>query len=285
MPNGLPYFQETTLANPWGTYDRMHLAGEWSMGLALQRDRVSIIIPVWNALQYTKGCLTSLRAHSRFRREIIVVDNGSTDGTREYLAEQSDIQVITNQTNRGFAMACNQGAERATSPLVIFLNNDTLVTPSWDFLMVRPFLDNPSPLLVGPRGTGLSGPQNVPPHEAQYQSLADLAEFGTSWAKARWGDWEAVPRLTGFCLGTHRTAFLDLGGFDERFGMGNYEDDDLCHRYAAHGYPLLMLNDVFIHHFGSRTFVENKVNYVRLMEENRQKFESKWYPKRTHPNA
>ena len=78
--------------------------------------RVSIIIPVYNGLAYTRQCLKTVREHTGGPCEVIIVDNASTDGTAEFLADLRGITVVANSENLGFARACNLGARRARGP-------------------------------------------------------------------------------------------------------------------------------------------------------------------------
>ena len=96
----------------------------------------SIIIPCWSQLEFTRQCLAALKSHTRRPWELIVVDNGSTDGTPDYLAGVSDmanvpVTVITNATNRGFPAAVNQGLKAARGEYLVLLNNDVVVTDGW----------------------------------------------------------------------------------------------------------------------------------------------------------
>ena len=92
---------------------------------------VSVVVPVWNQLEHTRACLASLRRTTRAPYEVVVVDNGSTDGTRAWLAAQRDVVVVTNAENRGFAAACNQGVAASRGEVVVLLNNDTQVARGW----------------------------------------------------------------------------------------------------------------------------------------------------------
>ncbi|MEP6932391.1 MAG: glycosyltransferase, partial [Nitrospirota bacterium] len=100
---------------------------------ARPRFKVSIIIPVFNKLELTRQCLTTLASVTTVPEyEVIVVDNASTDGTAEFLAALGgDVQVIRNPENYGFAIACNQGANAARGEFLVFLNNDTIPTEGW----------------------------------------------------------------------------------------------------------------------------------------------------------
>src|SRR4029077_5073244 len=93
---------------------------------------VSIIIPVFNQLEYTHACLASLQAvQEQPRFEVIVVDDCSTDGTREVITQISGVVYLRNDSNSGFIASCNTGAKTARGKYLVFLNNDTLVKPGW----------------------------------------------------------------------------------------------------------------------------------------------------------
>lgn len=82
--------------------------------------------------------------------------------------------------------------------------------------------------------------------------------------------------MIGFCILVKREVFAVTGGFDLRYGLGNFEDDDLCLRARLAGFNIVVLDDVFIHHYGGRTFHGNKLGHDRLMAENWKKFKEKW---------
>ena len=100
--------------------------------------------------------------------------------------------------------------------------------------------------------------------------------FANSWQKEH--NLEAIEfeRITGFCMLIPRKVFQEIGYFDERFGKGNFEDDDYCFRAIYKGYKLLIANDSFIFHFGSVSFSGESVDWQKLMQENQKKFEEKW---------
>src|SRR5438270_9323946 len=137
------------------------------LGGAPRRPSASIVIPVWNQWEMTRACLDSLRPTLGLRDEVIVVDNGSEDGTKAGLGRFPWIKLITNEENRGFAVACNQGAAVAGNEVIVFLNNDTLVAGRWLDGLLAPFADG-TVGATGPRSNMVAGEQVV--EDAPYLS-------------------------------------------------------------------------------------------------------------------
>lgn len=118
-----------------------------------------------------------------------------------------------------------------------------------------------------------SGPQQI---QVDYEKLADLPAFALRWRSEKAGRAFSVDRLTGFCLLVRREVFEKVGQFDEQFGLGFFDDDDLCVRAREAGFTLLAAEDVFIHHFGSRTFHGLGIDARKLLESNFERFKAKW---------
>jgi glycosyltransferase involved in cell wall biosynthesis/Flp pilus assembly protein TadD len=240
----------------------------------------SIIILCCNQLNYTRECLESVLEYTRQPYELVLIDNGSNDGTGEYLAELQRrsgpvrVMVIRNETNRGFAGGCNQGLAQARGGYLVLLNNDAIVTSGWlDGLVAWSLHEWPSVGLVGPMTSWAAPPQQIP---IDYRSPQELQAFALKRRQAFAGQAVKVQRLLGFCLLFRREVWEKLGGLDEGFGLGFFEDDDLCVRVREAGLGLVMALNVFVHHYGNRTFKGLGLDAHAMLETNFQKFRAKW---------
>ena len=239
------------------------------------RPSASIVIPAWNEWELTRACLETLRPTLGVRDEVIVVDNGSQDGTAQGLRRYSWAKVVSHETNLGFAAGCNSGAAVATGDVVVFLNNDTLLPSRWLDALLAPFTDE-TVGATGPRSNFVSGPQLVDGVDYDPHRMPELNRFARSWREAHRGETTDVHRLVGFCLAVRRDLLTQLGGFDERFGLGGHEDDDLCVRINGAGFRLLIAHASFVHHHGHRTFVANGVDWFALQQQNGDVFKEKY---------
>ncbi|MGC8640624.1 MAG: glycosyltransferase [Isosphaeraceae bacterium] len=272
----------------------------------------SIIIPCCNQLEFTRHCLRALFRHTRPAFELIVIDNGSTDGTGAYLAGVQDasggpVTVISNTRNMGFPAAVNQGLRVARGQYLVLLNNDAVVTDGWlDQLIALVEMKAGSTTestedtererrtegttnltngngregretrigLVGPMSNYASPPQLV--ENVPYQDLEEMHAFARGWREEHRGQWFTVGKLSGFCLLMKRAVYETIGGLDERFGLRFFDDDDLAIRVRRAGFEMAVAHDLFIHHFGSRTFQGSGIDAERLLQENGRKFAEKW---------
>ena len=229
----------------------------------------SIIIPCWNQLEFTRHCIAALMRHTREPWELIVVNNGSTDGTEDYLAGVRDaapvpVTVIANATNRGFPAAINQGLKVARGEYLVLLNNDVVVTDGWLDQLIA--LATAKAVRRTSRVGDWPGRADVELCRAAAvgRGRAVLATWRKcmplrgSGATSTRGKWLTVRKLSGFCLLMKRAVYDAIGGLDERFGMGFFDDDDLAERARRAGFELAVAHDLFVHHFGSRTFARQR---------------------------
>ncbi|WP_052675737.1 glycosyltransferase family 2 protein [Paenibacillus sp. IHBB 10380] len=236
--------------------------------------KTSIVILTYNQLHMTIHCLESIRRNTPEDYEIIVIDNGSTDETVTYMKTQTDVILHENTENLGFGKGCNQGIECASGDQILFLNNDTIVTKHWLENMLDALYSHERVGMVGPVTNYSSGHQIIP---VPYTELSGIDAFAESYCKENAGKHLEVRRLIGFCLLAKRSVLDEIGWFDEQFGLGNYEDDDLCLRAIRKGYSLLVAQDSFIHHFGHATMNQLPTEDLRtLLDKNGKKATEKW---------
>ncbi|NIT55763.1 MAG: glycosyltransferase, partial [Aliifodinibius sp.] len=240
---------------------------------------VSIIILTYNQLSKTKECLQSIAQYTTsIKHEVIVVDNGSRDGTVRYLKQwvtkQPYYHLIRNSKNKGFPAGNNQGIRKARGDYILLLNNDVVVTEDWLSGLVQAIERDNSLGLVGPMTNYISGMQLE--RDVTYQNQKELQEFAKAYRQRHQGELQTVHRLIGFCLMIKKQVIDDIGLLDERFGKGNYEDDDFCLRANLADYKLAIAREVFIHHYGNSSFSGGNVDYLNSLAKNRDIFIEKW---------
>jgi len=247
--------------------------------LAAAFPRLSIVVVTWNGLELNRLCLESLLARTEWPNlEILIVDNASTDGTLELLAqmERKDprIRVIRNTENRGFAAACNAGLSAASGDYLVLLNNDTVVTRGWATALVRPLAADPKVGLVGPVTNAIANAAKI---DVGYANVADLPAWAADWVRAHDREAFEIPMLALFCTAMPRRVWEEVGPLDERFGIGLFEDDDYNRRVREKGYTVRCVRDAFVHHWQLASFRRmSKEAYFALYAENKRKYEEKW---------
>jgi GT2 family glycosyltransferase len=236
---------------------------------------VSIILPLFNQLDCTVQCLESIEAFTPEEHEIIFVDNGSDDGTEEWLKEhlKPNYRLIKNNKNFGYPVACNQGARLAQGEYLLFLNNDVIVSKEWLKGLLEGIKSAVDIGCVGPMTNYISGRQQLNSTDT-YDSIFKYQTFAENYRKAHKGLYIPLWRIVGFCMLVKKSVFDELGGFDERFTPGNFEDDDFCLRLYERGYRNLMVCDVFVHHHGSKS--HDMTTFKELLDTNQKKFNDKW---------
>lgn len=238
----------------------------------------SIIILTHNRLDHTKKCLKSIRKHTLEDHEIIFVDNGSTDSTVKWLQgqvrENKNYHLIENKENVGLVKGRNQGISMSQGEFIVLLDNDVLVGPDWLSGILECLNHAPEAGIVGPMTNNISGPQQI--KDDSYRSVDHLDKYAAQFREKY--RYRRIPlrRIVGFCMLFKQALAEQIGMLDESFGTGNFEDDDFCLRAALAGYKNYIAGDVFIHHYGSRSFIGNKINYGAAISDNRKIIDKKW---------
>jgi GT2 family glycosyltransferase len=245
---------------------------------ALGPDSASIVVVTCDGLTFTRLCLESVLANTGPDFELIVVDNGSDDGTPAYLTRLAErdarVRVLLNGRNMGFAPACNQGLTLAGGEHLVLLNNDTMVPPGW-LSRLLPHLRNPGVGLVGPVTNRIGNEAEI---ETDYRTWGEFLELARRRSNEHAGEWLEMRTPAMFCLAMRRQTYLRLGPLDERYEVGLLEDDDYAERARGAGYQLRCVEDTLVHHFGEASFGKLVAGgeYARILRENQQRYAEKW---------
>jgi O-antigen biosynthesis protein len=220
---------------------------------------LSIIIPVFNKFNFTKSCIKDLTCLPS-NHEIIIIDNGSTDETQKYFESNTEIQYYRNNTNLGFAKACNIGYNCSTADNVLFLNNDIRVKSNKDNWTVNLIKYCPHSI-VGPTMGQLDNNLNF---------IQEANRFlpGKSY-------------MSGWCIASSKNIWskLNIGTnelpqiFSEEFGLAYFEDSDLSFRARKLNISFQVV-DIPVVHFGKTT--SKTLNVPKLYNHARNIFIKKW---------
>ena len=238
-----------------------HLGGDAAF-VPVLRETVSIVILCRNNLEYTKKCIESIRKNTEVSYQLVVVDNGSSDGTCQYLEivlKDRDV-LIWNPKNIGFSSANNLGARVASGEYLCFLNNDCEVGSGW----VRQLLEAAkNSALVGASVFCLQ-----PDFRAMTFKFVGTGKEDNEWSY-----------IEGWCLFLKREIFNFVGGFDTRFDPYLSEDADLSFKFKKYGMKIGKVENLRVKHHGSKTLVLEPSHEVREISQiNNRKLFEKWMP-------
>ncbi|WP_298438394.1 glycosyltransferase [Geobacter sp.] len=212
--------------------------------------RVSVIIPLYNKVEYTRQCLEALALNTdqALNYEVILVDNASSDGTADYLRTLSgEVTIVTNLRNLGFARGCNQGGRIARGRYLVFLNNDTIPHPGWLDALIRGAEEDGADIV----GAKLLYPNGRVQHAGvafNEQSIGYHIFNGFPATAPAVNRKRLVQCVTAACLLVKRELFAELGGFDEGYVNG-FEDVDFCLRAGERGRRILYTPESVLIHF------------------------------------
>jgi GT2 family glycosyltransferase len=234
---------------------------------------VSIIVPCCGMLDYTKLCVPSVLRYSRDPFELIFLDIGSLDGTAEYLAgvqtaARIRVEIVRAPTDLEISSAVSEALARAAGEYVVLLNNDTVVTEAWLNQLTGLAKMTPAIGMVGPMSNYAAVPQLVEPvpyrigprkgprHQDRH-FLVDVEavnDFAVSFREQNKGKWMEVDRLGGFCLLLKRQVLDKIGSLQKWSDLSLFDTDILSAKARQAGFTLACCRDLFIHHFGTRSF-------------------------------
>lgn len=226
--------------------------------------KCDIIIPVWNERILTAKCIDTILENTLFPYRILIIDNGSSPETSQYLKELAGqkpglIYLQRNDKNLGFPKAVNQGIELSDTPYICILNNDTEVYKDWLTEMIRIAESSPDIGIVNPASNNLG--QKGP-------------EAGAS------GRWIEMAACTGFCMLIKKSLIEKIGNFDEIYTPGNFEDADFSKRAIKAGYRCVLAKGAYVYHRQNSSF-KKITDWDDRFKKNRDIFHKRWgRPKR-----
>jgi GT2 family glycosyltransferase/glycosyltransferase involved in cell wall biosynthesis len=237
----------------------------------------SIVVPAFGELPMTLRCLHAIaRAECSIPYEVIVADDASEPSLADALATTSGLRIVRLDEQAGFVGAANRGAEVARGRYLVFLNNDTAVCDGWlDALRRRHAFS----------GVGIVGAQLVSPDGRVQEAGGIIWRDGSATNYGRGSHPEApavrfarpVDYVSGACLSIERELFEGLGGFDERFAPGYYEDVDLAFRAHERGLSVQYEPGARVYHLeGGTAGTDLAVGMKRFQGRNQRVFRDRW---------
>lgn len=238
---------------------------------------LSVVILSYNQFDQTTGpCLASLSKIDTLDFEMIVVDNGSDDNTLHHLnvaaAKDSRVRLVLNKENRGYAGGNNDGVAQAAAEIIVLLNSDTMVLAQSLSLLVSQLRTMSGPTVVGPVTNAAGNEQQIFFKPGNEQSVLDQ---GALWSSNAGGSIFSTDQLSFFCVAMLKKTYLDLGGLDESFSLGFYEDADFCYRATCAGVDLQVMEESFVYHAGSASFSTMPEMTKKLLKQNGKRFRQK----------
>ncbi|MFN3337534.1 MAG: glycosyltransferase family 2 protein [Thermomicrobium sp.] len=252
---------------------------------------LSVVIVTWNVRGLLPACLESLHADlkaSGLESEVLVVDNGSSDGTVELVAERFPfVQLIALGENRGFAAANNIGFARSHGRAILLLNPDTEVLPGaitwlWRALYAAPHVGLVGARLLNSDGSLQSAGYRFPGY---VQNLLDFFPIHPrllgSRLNGRFGPGDgltpfAVDHPLGACMMVRREVVQEVGGLDEGYFYYS-EEIDWCRRIRAAGWTILTAPAALVvHHAGGSTRQVSEASFLQL-HRSRARYFARWH--------
>ena len=237
----------------------------------------SFIIVSWNTLDLTKKCLESIRETcDPDACEIVIVDNGSHDGSKEWLREQKDIVFVDNDYNAGFPGGCNLGFRAASQQNdMLLLNSDTEMTENAFYTLRMGLYSDRRNGMAG----GFSNANYLNEFSDNAPKLPEENEYYEYGRRVNIPGMNQILRksvLFAFYVLVRRDVFNKVGEWDELFNPGNFDDHDYSYRVLKAGYRNILCWNSFIIHRAHRTFAQNHVPHNGIMRTNFDKFFRKW---------
>jgi GT2 family glycosyltransferase len=239
---------------------------------------ISVVVVNWNRRELLRACLDSLARQTDASFEIIVVDNGSTDGSADLAANQFGARVIRNAENRGFCAANNQGIAAARGEFIALLNNDAEAEPGWLAALHRACSKRPDAGMAASKVLVWEDPKRI--DKAGHLIFPDGQNRGRGSGALDEGqfDREEDALWPDGCAAMYRAEMLrQIGGFDEDF-FAYGDDAELGLRARIAGWACIYAPDAVVRHHRGATMGMGSVQRLALIERNRVLLAAKLFP-------
>ncbi len=262
--------------NPEQAESSNYTVGSFGSG-SVSNNRTLIVIVSYNAMNLMQNNIESIRnVLTPGTYQIVVVDNASSDGVDKWLQQQKDIILIKNFENVGFGPACNQGvrASKGTdfeNADVFLLNNDTRLVFDALYYLKRALYSADD---IGAVGSVSNYAGNKQQLDVEFDTVEEYIKFGESINVPMEDAVLERVRLSGFSMLIRRDVWNEVGGFDEYFAPGYFEDDALSMEILKRGYRLKVVRNSFVYHAGSQSFI--KTDYQTLLNDHHELFIQKY---------
>jgi GT2 family glycosyltransferase len=240
--------------------------------------KASVIVLSWNGMDYLADCLDAVLSQDYPDLEVIVVDNGSTDGSADFVEQHyPQVRLIRNARNLGFAAGNNVGLRAATGDVLVLLNQDTVVRPRWLQTLVTT-LEDPT---IGIVGCKLLYPDGTIQHAGGriVDARGSSRHIGRGEMDAGQHDAaQDVDFVTGAALAVSREAFIRVGPLDEGFMPAYYEDTDWSYRVREAGLRVVYCPDSLATHYESTSSQTGTYAHHAVFHYGRLRFLLKHHP-------
>jgi GT2 family glycosyltransferase len=241
-------------------------------------NKVAIVILSYNNTYYIQRCIESIYTNCNPDSYLLIIfDNGSTDGTAQWLAEwgnkHDEVLIILNEENMGFAAGNNEACQYVPKDHdIFFINNDTRVPANALFWLRMALYESNE---IGGAGAVQNYAYADQLEDVKFDLPELYVEYGAKYNVPKDSAYEEQVKICGFAMLLRREAWDKSGGFDAGFSPAYFEDDDLCYRIREFGYRFIVCHNAFIYHVGSQG-IDQFEEAEKIAQHNREVFINKW---------
>lgn len=236
--------------------------------------KISVVVPVFNAIDDVKKCLQSIKENFDFSDgEVLIVDDCSGEETAAYLKKESatnpdKFTLFRNPENSGFPKTCNNGIAKAKGEIIVLLNSDTMIPARFCEKIAACFDSDPLIAVASPIAA-YSGSYFIPLRDGE-----TVASMNEKIEKLHKPTYPAIPTAEGFCLCLRKSALDKFGALDEIYGKGFNEERDLSFRMASKGLRCVLIDNLYVFHKRHASF--GSAARKQQLERNDKIFKDRW---------